>query len=72
MIHNMNLSKDIRFDSMLNLNQLPKNTSKVQIRNRCIISGRGRSIYKFCRLSRIKLKNLAAQGLINGVIKSTW
>ena len=54
------------------LNKLPRNSSKVRIKNRCILTGRGRAIYNFCRLSRIKLRELAAQGLLMGVTKSSW
>jgi len=54
------------------LNKLSRNSSKVRIRNRCILTGRGRGVYSKYRLSRIRFRELASQGLIPGVIKANW
>jgi len=47
-------------------------TSKVQTKNRCILTNRGRGVYKKFRISRIKLRQLANLGLLAGVTKSSW
>ena len=50
----------------------PRNSSRVRIRNRCIESGRGRAVLKFCKLSRIRLRLKGSQGLIPGLRKASW
>jgi len=72
LIHDLNISKKIRYNLITQLNKLPRNSSRVRIKNRCILTGRGHSIYSFCRLSRIKLRELASQGLLQGITKSSW
>ena len=57
---------------VIRLNQINRNSSKVRIKNRCILTGRGKAVYRFCRLSRIRFRELAAQGLLLGVSKSSW
>jgi small subunit ribosomal protein S14 len=66
------LPADLRYEYFLKLSRLPRNTSKTRIRNRCIITGRPRSVYKLFRISRIVFRELASQGLILGVKKASW
>ena len=54
------------------LNQMNRNSSEVRIKNRCVLTGRGKAVYRFCKLSRIRFRELAAQGLLLGVSKSSW
>lgn len=61
-----------RFDAVMKLAKLPRNSSKVRIRNRCELSGRPRAFYRKFKLSRIALRELASAGQIPGVIKSSW
>jgi len=65
-------SFDERFEAMVKLSQKPRNSSKVRIRNRCALTGRPRSYYRYFHLSRIMLRELALAGLIPGVKKSSW
>lgn len=51
---------------------LKKNSFKTRIKNYCIITGRGRGIYKKVRVSRIFLRVLGADGLFFGLKKSSW
>lgn len=51
------------------LNKMPKNSSSVRIRNRCILTGRGRGVIRKYRLSRIMLKKYSLLGYIPGIIK---
>jgi small subunit ribosomal protein S14 len=62
----------IRYKAQLQLNKLPKNSSKVRLNNRCLITGRTHSILKSFRISRIKLRELISIGLITGIKKSSW
>jgi small subunit ribosomal protein S14 len=66
------LSVAERFEAQMKLAQLPRNSSKVRIRLRCEISGRGRSNYRKFRMSRIALRDLASHGQIPGMVKSSW
>ena len=61
-----------RFAARLKLAELPRNSSPTRIRNRCDLSGRPRGYYRKLRMSRIALRDLGSQGLIPGMIKSSW
>ena len=65
-------SPEDRFNAWLKLAKLPRNSSKTRVRLRCDISGRGRGNYRKFRLSRIALRELASQGQIPGMVKSSW
>ena len=54
------------------LSQLPRNASPTRLTNRCQASGRRRSFIRRFKLSRIAFRELATQGLIPGVTKSSW
>jgi len=61
-----------RFEAFLKLAELPRNSSATRIRNRCEVSGRPRGFYRKHKLSRIALRELGAQGLVPGLLKSSW
>ena len=54
------------------LTQLPRNASPSRLTNRCQPSGRRRSFIRRFKLSRIAFRELAVQGMIPGVTKSSW
>jgi small subunit ribosomal protein S14 len=66
------LPAEERFAARLKLAELPRNSSPTRIRNRCDLSGRPRGYYRKLRMSRIALRDLGSQGLIPGMIKSSW
>ena len=66
------LPMEERFAARLKLAELPRNSSKVRVRNRCELSGRPRAVYRKFKLSRIALRELASTGQIPGVVKSSW
>ena len=66
------LPMEERFAARLKLAELPRNSSKVRIRNRCEITGRPRAVYRKFKLSRIALRDLASTGQIPGMVKSSW
>ena len=45
---------------------------KSSLRNRCVVSGRTRSVYSFFKLTRMIFKNIAVRGDIVGVTKNSW
>ncbi|MEM1094805.1 MAG: 30S ribosomal protein S14 [Bacteroidota bacterium] len=54
------------------LQKLPRNSSPVRQRNRCALTGRPRGYIRRFGISRIKLRDMALDGLIPGVRKSSW
>jgi small subunit ribosomal protein S14 len=60
------------FAAQTKLQKLPKNSSKIRIRNRCSMSGRPRGYKRKYGVSRITFRELALAGKIPGVIKSSW
>jgi small subunit ribosomal protein S14 len=66
------LSPEDQFAARLKLAELPRNSSKTRIRNRCEMTGRPRAFYRKFKLSRITLRDLASNGQIPGMTKSSW
>jgi small subunit ribosomal protein S14 len=66
------LSIEEQFEARLKLSELPRNSAKIRIRNRCEISGRPRAFYRKLKMSRIALRELGSRGLIPGLVKSSW
>lgn len=60
------------FAAQKKLAKLPRNSSKIRIRNRCSLSGRPRGFNRRFGISRITLRELALSGKIPGVTKSSW
>ena len=71
-IKNKKLPLEERFAAQLKLAKVPRNSSKVRIRNRCEITGRPHGVYRKLKISRIALRDLASNGKIPGMTKSSW
>ncbi len=54
------------------LQQLPRNSAPTRLRNRCWLTGRSRGYYRDFGVSRHVLREMAHQGLLPGVVKSSW
>ena len=54
------------------LAKLPRNSSPTRLNNRCSVTGRVRAYYRKFGVSRLVLRELALQGKIPGVTKSSW
>jgi small subunit ribosomal protein S14 len=67
----MGLPIDLRKKARLKLTKM-NNSSKVQIKTRCILTGRGKAIYRQFGISRIVLRQLGHQGLLPGLSKASW
>src|SRR5690606_11032126 len=61
-----------RFAAQLKLAQLPRNSSKTRIRNRCEVTGSPLAYYRKLKMSRIALRELGMTGQIPGLVKSSW
>ena len=66
------LSIEERFKIQTKLNELPRDSSKIRVRNRCKLTGRTRGVYRKFGLSRIKMRELSMSGALPGVVKSSW
>ena len=61
-----------RMRARFKLSEMPRNSSATRIRNRCELTGRSRGFYRKVKLCRNKLRELASQGLIPGMVKASW
>ena len=61
-----------RFKAQQKLSNLPRNSAKNRVRNRCQITGRPHAVYRKLKISRIALRKLGLEGKIPGMVKSSW
>jgi len=66
------LSDEERDMARTTLNSLPRNGSATRVRSRCVLTGRGRGVYRKFQLCRNKFRELALEGKIPGVTKASW
>ncbi len=66
------ISLEERFKAQQKLSNLPRNSAKVRVMNRCEITGRPHGVYRKLKISRIALRQLGLQGKIPGLVKSSW
>ena len=71
-VMNKKLPLEERFQAQQKLSQLPRNSAKNRVMNRCEITGRPHGVYRKLKISRIALRQLGLQGKIPGLIKSSW
>jgi small subunit ribosomal protein S14 len=65
-------SEEDRYEAVLKLQKLPRNSSPTRIRNRCQVTGRPRGYYRKFAMSRIALRDYGLSGQIPGLTKSSW
>jgi small subunit ribosomal protein S14 len=61
-----------RFKAVMALSELPRNSAKNRVRNRCALTGRPRAHHRKFGISRVALRELASRGELPGVTKSSW
>jgi small subunit ribosomal protein S14 len=71
-IQNKNNTMAECLSAQLILQKMPRNSSKIRIKNRCIITGRTHGLVGPFNISRIKLRELILNGLVPGVKKAIW
>ena len=54
------------------LDELPKNSSKVRLKNRCQLTGRPKGYIRYFGVSRVMFREMALNGKIPGVRKASW
>lgn len=70
--HDQSLEGELRYQMLQCLHALPRNSSPTRIHNRCVLTGRAHGVMRLCRVSRIRMRELVAQGLVMGVTKASW
>jgi small subunit ribosomal protein S14 len=65
-------SQEERMDLHRQLQRLPRNSAPNRVRNRCWVTGRSRGFFRDFGLSRHVLREMAHEGLLPGVTKSSW
>ncbi len=71
-VNNVSLSDEERMDARLKLQQLPRNASPSRQRNRCVLTGRPRGVFRKFGLCRNKLREIAMRGEVPGMTKASW
>ena len=59
-------------EAVMRLQKMPRDASPVRVRNRCSQTGRPRGYLRKFGTSRVALRELALEGQIPGVVKSSW
>lgn len=52
--------------------ELPRDSAATRVRNRCMLTGRPRAVYREFRLSRHMFRQLASEGWLPGITKASW
>lgn len=71
-ISDLSLSEEFRWQAVLKLQILPRDSSPSRQRNRCRQTGRPHAFLRKFGLSRIKLRESAMRGEIPGLRKASW
>ena len=71
-VNNAEATVEDRFEAVLKLAELPRNSSPNRVRLRCEVTGRARGNYRKFKLCRIQLRELGSKGQIPGMVKSSW
>jgi small subunit ribosomal protein S14 len=71
-ISDRSMDPEARFHAVLKLAELPRNGARVRVHNRCELTGRPHGVYRKFKLGRVILRDLANQGQIPGLVKSSW
>ena len=66
------LSSEGDWDAMMALQKLPKNSMGIRVHNRCQLTGRPRGYMRQFGISRVTFREMALQGKIPGITKSSW
>lgn len=61
-----------KFDLNKKLQKLPRNSSKVRVRNRCWKTGRPRGYFRYFGLCRNAIREMAHDCLLPGITKASW
>jgi len=66
------LSEEERYAARIALNKMPRDSSRIRMRNRCALTGRPRGYLRKFKLSRLCFRELASSGKIPGIVRASW
>ena len=71
-INDSSATEEAKDEARIALSKLPKNSNPNRVRNRCSFTGRPRAVYRRLGICRVTLRELAHEGKIPGMRKSSW
>jgi small subunit ribosomal protein S14 len=71
-INNISLDENVRYEAVIKLQKMPRDSSPIRGRNRCNLTGRPHGYYRKFGLSRNKLREAVMRGDVPGVVKASW
>lgn len=71
-ISNQEVEYEEKWEAMIALQKLPRDSGKTRQRNRCALTGRPHGYYRKFGLSRNKLREIILKGQAPGVVKASW
>lgn len=71
-ICNQNVSDDERINAEIQLQKLPRDSSRIRGRNRCRLCGRSRAYNRLTGLCRIHMRHAVMNGYVPGMHKASW
>lgn len=71
-VHDLTSTEEEKMVALEKLGKMPKNSSKIRLRNRCRFTGRSRGYLRKFNISRLCFREMANAGLIPGVTKASW
>ena len=69
---NAYLSLQVRWEAFNSLLKFPLRSRRAQLKNRCLMSNRGKGILSQFKISRIQLRSCLAKGFFTGMTRSSW
>ena len=71
-LRDLSISDEAKEKIMIQIQKLPRDSSKSRIHNRCNLTGRPHGYYRKFGLSRNKLREATMRGDVPGVVKASW
>ena len=71
-VRDLTVTEEERLEAQIKLNKLPRNSSKIRLRNRCQLTGRSRGYLRKFKMSRLCFREMVNSGLIPGGFKASW
>lgn len=68
----ISITEEEREAARVALNKMPRDSNPIRLRSRCQLTGRSRGVLRKFKLSRLCFREMASQGLIPGITKSSW
>lgn len=71
-VKNVHLSDEKRWEAVIELQKLPRDSSPARRRNRCKVCGRPRAYNRLTGLCRLHMRIATISGMVPGMRKSSW